>query len=295
MIWIGLALLAFSVTLVALNTAGGRWGMGHWRYTWRPDTGTDPSKQVIYASYYGALLKDLETVAWCVPWTESAGAVQQAVVGAWRVSLDHSGLVVFSRWVVFTLFLSFLLPIWSLSFATEALGGERESRNLVWLLTRPLPRPMIYLAKFAALLPWSLGLNLGGFALMCLAGGAPGQLAWTLYWPAVVWATLAFCSLFHLLSACFRRSAVVALVYSFFLESFLGNMPGYMKRISIGFYTRCQMFERAQEYGVPPPEKPSIFLPVDSTTAWLVLLAVTVGCLVLGMIVFARKEYREES
>ena len=38
---------------------------------------------------------------------------------------------------------SFLLPIWSLSFATEALGGERETNSLVWLLIRPLPRPAI--------------------------------------------------------------------------------------------------------------------------------------------------------
>jgi hypothetical protein len=37
-------------------------------------------------------------------------------------------------------FLSFLLPLFSLSFATEALGSERESRSLVWLLSRPLPR-----------------------------------------------------------------------------------------------------------------------------------------------------------
>ena len=79
-----------------------------------------------------------------------------------------------SRWIVYSVFLSFLLPIWSLSFATEALGGEREARSLVWLLSRPLSRPAIYLAKFVALLPWSLGLNLGGFALLCLAAGQPG-------------------------------------------------------------------------------------------------------------------------
>ena len=33
-------------------------------------------------------------------------------------------------------FFSFLVPIWSLSFATEALGGERESGSMIWLLTR---------------------------------------------------------------------------------------------------------------------------------------------------------------
>ena len=69
---------------------------------------------------------------------------------------------------------SFLLPLWSLSFGTEALGGERESNSLLWLLTRPLPRPAIYLAKFVALLPWTLALNLGGFALLVRGGGPAG-------------------------------------------------------------------------------------------------------------------------
>ena len=35
------------------------------------------------------------------------------------------------------------------------MGAEREGSSLVWLLTRPLSRPAIYLAKFVALLPWS--------------------------------------------------------------------------------------------------------------------------------------------
>ncbi len=168
-----------------------------------------------------------------------------------RGIVDQSGFLVFSRWIVFSIFLTFLLPLWSLSFATEALGGERESNSLIWLLTRPLPRPAIYLAKFVALLPWSLGLNLGGFGLLCLAAGQPGAMAFRLYWPAVLWATLAFSALFYLMGAFFRRPAVVAIVYAFFLEVIFGNMPGYLKRISIGFYTRCMMFEAAQRLRRP--------------------------------------------
>src|SRR5262249_14671092 len=162
--------------------------------------------------------------------------------------LQRSGFYVFSNGVVFTLFTTFLLPIWCLSFATEALGAEREAHNLIWVLTRPLSRPAIFLAKFVALLPWSLGLSLGGFGLLCLAGGEPGQTAFQVYWPSVLWGALAFCALFHCMGAWFRRAAVVAIVYSFFLETFMGNMPGHWKRASISFYTRCLMFERAEEH-----------------------------------------------
>src|SRR5439155_13564680 len=88
-----------------------------------------------------------------------------------------AGFTLFSRAVIFPIFTTFLLPLLSLSFATEALGREREDRNLLWLLTRPLPRPAIYLAKYVAVLPWALGLNLGGLAVLCLAAGAPGWTA----------------------------------------------------------------------------------------------------------------------
>src|SRR5262249_8686862 len=162
-----------------------------------------------------------------------AAAIQDSIALATQALVDQSGFFVFSNWIVFSVFLSFLLPIWSLSFATEAVGGERESRSLIWLLTRPLPRPSVHLAKFVWLLPWCVALNVGGFAILCVAGGKAGRMAFPLYWQAVLFASLAFCSLFHFLGACFRRPAVLAIVYTFFLETIVGNMPGSMKRISI--------------------------------------------------------------
>jgi ABC-type transport system involved in multi-copper enzyme maturation permease subunit len=201
----------------------------------------------------------------------------------------------FANIIVFMPFLGFLLPIWSLSFATQALGEERESRSLLWLLTRPLPRPVIYLGKFVAVLPWSVGLNLGGFALLCLAAGpAAGPPALALFWPAVLGGTLAYSALFHLMGAVFRRPAVVAIVYTFFVESFAGMLPGHMKRTSISFFTRCLMLDAGQDYGLHPPERPDIYLPVESATAWWVLVSVTAGLLALGTWVFSRTEYRDE-
>jgi hypothetical protein len=115
-----------------------------------------------------------------------------------------------------------------------------------------------------------------------------------LYWPAVFWGTLAFCALFHLMGAWFRRAAVVAILYSFFLETVLGNLPAYWKRASISFYTRCLMFDRAQDLGIQP-EKPLLYLPVSGTAAWCVLACLTAGLLALGAVVFARTEYLDLS
>lgn len=280
MVWIALGLLGFAVMLSALNTAQGRWGMKHWRYPRR------------IGATYPNWVTEVQTVLAARGPSPVGPALENALLGPCRAVLENAGFLVFTRWAVLTVFVSFLLPLLTLSFATEGIGGERENQSLVWLLTRPLPRPAIYLGKFLALLPWTLGLTVLGFALICLAGGAPGRLALALFWPAVVWSALAFSALFYLMGAFFRRPAIVAIVYTFFLEVVLANMPGYLKRISVGFYTRCMMFEAAGDYGLQA-EKPAIYLPVEGDTALAMLIGATVVLLALGTLLFARSQYHE--
>src|SRR5437773_77646 len=76
----------------------------------------------------------------------------------------------YSRWVVLVLYLGFILPLFTLSYASGAFGTDRESRTLVWLMTRPIPRSAIYLGKFVGTLPWCLAFSGGGFVALCLAG-----------------------------------------------------------------------------------------------------------------------------
>src|SRR4051794_2486952 len=78
----------------------------------------------------------------------------------------------FARDLVVGVYLTLLLPLLCLCFGTQALGGEWEERSLVWVLTRPLPRPLVYLAKFLASIPWTLGCTLGGFLLAGFAVGS---------------------------------------------------------------------------------------------------------------------------
>jgi ABC-type transport system involved in multi-copper enzyme maturation permease subunit len=212
-----------------------------------------------------------------------------------RIAQETQPLAVFSRWVVFLLFLGFLMPLFSLSFGTAALGQEREGRSLVWLMTRPLPRSAIYLAKFLGVLPWCLALTLGGFAALCLAGGETGHRAFALYAPGVFAGTLAFTALFHLFGALFPRPAIVALVYAFFFETMLSELPipGTLKRLSINYYTRCLLYSAAETENVPT-ETSSLFVPVSPQTAWIVLIAATMGITAIGMWLFGRTEHRDD-
>ena len=217
----------------------------------------------------------------------SLDPVQLAVSGAVGAVLDSEklrlnvGVISFTRVVVFNIFTTFLLPLCSLSFATEALGREREQRNLLWALTRPLPRWAIYLGKWVAVLPWCLALNVGGFLAVCLAGGDSGRLAFVTYWPAMVLGTLAFAALFHLMGAVFRRPAVLAILYSFFLETVIGNLPGHLKRASISFYMRSWMYDSANAFQLQP-DRPLLYSPVSGLAAVVVLAGLTVALLAAG-------------
>jgi ABC-type transport system involved in multi-copper enzyme maturation permease subunit len=289
MVWIALGLLGFSATFVAINTAATGWDLHQRRFAyWTRD-----GQRHVYTYKDGTDYAEWAYLA--VPRSPLTPQWEQGIFASAQAVLDHSAFTVFVQAIMLSgpsLLLNFLVPIWCLSFATDSIGGDRESRSLIWLLTRPLPRPLVYLAKFVSVLPWTLGLNVGGFGLLCLAGGKTGREAFGLFWPAVFCATLAFTALFLLIGASFRRPAVVAIVYSFFLEIILGNMPGFLKRASISFYARCMMYEAVADRQIGP-RFPQIFLAVDGSTALIVLLSATITLLLAGMIVFTRMEYNE--
>lgn len=199
----------------------------------------------------------------------------------------------FSGAAILGAYLGFVLPLFTLAYATAAIGGERESRSLVWLMTRPLPRSAVYLAKFLGTLPWCLLFSVGGFAVICLAGGQLGREAFRIYWPAAIAGTVALSALFHLIGAIFRRPVIVGLVYVFFFEFLVASLPGSLKLLSLTFYVRSLMYNGAAAAGYPG-EMVNVAQPVSSETAWAVLAAVSVGLTGLGMWLFARTEYRDD-
>ena len=317
MVWIAVGLVAFFTLAVVLFTNMGVWDVRTWRQPRRG--GPTFEEWVLYmrlaprhvladrpfanpfkppprpADQWMTLYKQSQaTKSSPPPVTLAADPIQLAVSSAVGAALDNSdfrlkvGVVSFTRVVVFNIFTTFLLPLCSLSFATEALGREREQRNLLWALTRPLPRWAIYLGKYVAVLPWCLALNVGGFLAVCLAGGDSGRLAFTAYWPAIVLGTVAFAALFHLMGAVFRRPAVLAILYSFFLETVMGNLPGHLKRASISFYMRSWMYDSASAFQLQP-DRPLLYSPVSGLAAVVVLAGLTVVLLAVGSWFFSAR------
>jgi ABC-type transport system involved in multi-copper enzyme maturation permease subunit len=197
----------------------------------------------------------------------------------------------FSEFMILV-FASFVVPICALAFGTASVGGDREDRTLVFLLVRPIPRALILLAKFSATLPLVLGLVVGSYWLYCRLAGEVGQVAFSLYITALVAMTLAYVCLFHLFAVTFRHSTIIALVYSLFMELLLGNVPGIVKRVAVNYYGRSMMYAAGASEGLPAPD-PQWFEPLAPETASWALAGIAAGALVLAMIIFSRREYRD--
>jgi ABC-type transport system involved in multi-copper enzyme maturation permease subunit len=199
----------------------------------------------------------------------------------------------YAKWVILGAYLGFVLPMFTLAYASGAIGTEREGRSLIWLMTRPMPRSAIYLAKYLGALPWCLLVSLGGFAALCVAGGEPGRIALGLFWPAALAGTLAFSALFHLFGAMFRWPVVVGLVYVFFFEILVAALPGSLKLLSLTFYVRSLMYNEAVAAGYPGAML-EVAAPVSNETAIGVLAVAFFGLTALGMRLFSRAEHRDD-
>jgi len=311
--WVALGLLAVLTIVVAVTTHGKLgWGLKNrvaWRYwTSTKDSpfkeGTDEKERVkdtVEVVRYKDAMKSYEMVQ-MVPQSSNAAGMEMIAFATLRVILmdevflDEWAFLNFSRWVVFGLYLGFLMPLFTLAFASGAIGSEREGRTLIWLFTRPMPKWAIYLAKYLGMLPWCFLATGGGFVALCLAGGEYGLRAMAVYWPAVLAGTVGFSALFHFIGAVFRRPTVVGLVYIFFFELLVANLPGSLKQLSLNYYVRSLLYnEAASVLTRVSPESLAVYDPADSTTAWATLGLATIGITGLGMWLFGRLENRDET
>ena len=304
--WVSLGLLGVVVVWVAVITARGGWNLADQRARRSAGSNRVEAERLRPSNRYAALgdaekLQQLRPHEMPNPLNPTEDAlrslvlsVPQAVMTSEKFLKDWS-FMTYSRWVVHLIFLGFVLPLFVLSYASGAFGTDRETRSLVWLMTRPIPRSGIYLAKFIGTLPWCLAFGLGGLVAVCLAGGAVGREALSRYWPAAAMATVAFASLFHLVGAIFRWPVVVGLVYVFFFEVLTLILPGSLKLLSLTFYARSLMYNEAAAANYPVEMLPAMTTAVSNETAWAVLGTATVVINLVGMWLFARSEYRDDA
>lgn len=199
----------------------------------------------------------------------------------------------FGEWTA-RVMIAIVVPLCSLALGTAGLGSEREDRTLLWLLIRPQPRPIIVLAKFAVALPLTLGLVTASYEWYCWLAGPAGELAWRVFLPAILWTTVAYVGLFQLFAVLWRHATILALVYTLFVEWLVGSLPGVVKRVAVNYYGRNLIYNFGALEGLRPPPAGQ-FEPVSNLVAIGALASIAVGGLIVAMLVFQRREYRDLS
>jgi len=190
----------------------------------------------------------------------------------------------------------FILTILSVIYGTGVVSQEIEQRTIVYLLTRPIPRWRILLAKFAG--SW--------LAITITTGASVLLLALVVYGPAkiggdhgvvprdlgiIAVGALAYNSLFLLLATLLHRPLTYGLLFAFGWESWAPSLPGAFGRLSVMTYLRRLAPHGSEEgdaAGFLPAFDP---MAVPASQAWLVLSILTVIALLGALAVFSIREY----
>ncbi|WP_430788525.1 ABC transporter permease [Actinoplanes sp. G11-F43] len=152
-----------------------------------------------------------------------------AITRAYGVSPDMWG-----RAVIVELGLHVVLPVVALIVGTGVLGSEIDDGTIVHILTKPLPRRDIILAKYAVAASVTAVVSAIPLFITGLLAGSV-KLGLALVAAAVVGA-LAYSALFLLFSLLSRRPVLLGLVYILVWENLLATFVSGTKILSVGQY-----------------------------------------------------------
>lgn len=227
------------------------------------------------------------------------GTLPALVAGIWRATAKAGG---FNAEVVYNalagnLIFGFILVILAVIFGTGVISQEIEQKTITYLLTRPLPRWRIALAKFLAA---STGITLTLWVSMLLLAlvsfGGAGFSMERLGKDALVLpvGALAYGSVFLLVATLLNRPLLWGLAYAFGWESWASTMPGHFQKLSIMAYLRVLAPH-------PQPEGESMDLSnllsamnthdISPTFAGRVMVGVVLVALALALTLFSFREY----
>jgi ABC-type transport system involved in multi-copper enzyme maturation permease subunit len=173
------------------------------------------------------------------------------------------------------LYLDILLPLAALIHGTRLIRDDVEARTIVYLLSRPLPRPALLTGAFAAYLAAVFVVAIPAVTLGFVLTGGNSLLR---VLAAAVLALFAFGAAFTLLGVMLARPLPVALILLFGWER-LSNAPGLLPRVTLTGWVRALAGGPSAPAGIEPLH------------AVLVLGLLTLVCAAAAAIVFSHREY----
>jgi len=133
-----------------------------------------------------------------------------------------------------------LLPLIALVFGTAALGAELEDGTAIHLLTKPIARWRIVLAKAVASAPVAALLaGVATFVTGLLVGGTQALGLTLAYTAGVVIGSVAYVTLFLALSVLTGRALIIGLAYVVVWEGMLSGLFAGTRILSVRQYTHA--------------------------------------------------------
>lgn len=225
-------------------------------------------------------------------------ALPPGMAAAWRSSWGErfEPAVAYDTLTVMLVF-GFTLVILSVIFATGIISQELEEKTIVYLLTRPVPRWRILLAKFlASLVVVVVTCWISALAVALVAFG-PGRLVESRLARDVAVlpvGALAYGGLFLFLATFVRRPLIFGLLYALGWESWVPNLGANFQKLSMMSYVRVLAPHPQRRSG--DADVASLFrsfspAEITPTVAWVVLGCVVFAALAGAMVIFSEKEY----
>lgn len=202
------------------------------------------------------------------------------------------------------LFLQTVVILVPLLHSSGLVRDELEEGTLVYLFTRPLPKPLLFVAKLAAASGLSAAIVVGGMlafhlAFALAAGGAPAGVGVTThllpFLAAGALGVLGYGALFAFLGLLTRRGLILGIVYGFVSELLLANIPAVVRQLTLMHYLRSVALSRAGA-GAPDDEgglRDALGLLdlVPPGQATLTVLALAGVCVGLSLVAVSRIEF----
>lgn len=189
------------------------------------------------------------------------------------------------------LILFFFMPIVAMIYGASIIRDEIEDKSITQILTSPLKREFAYMGYYISL---AISLSivmviivtvgfLSFFGQVGIDGDALGIYADVCILSII--GSLVYSSLFLFISLPLKRPLYFGLFYAFIWEGFIGSFPGKIQEVALKHYIRSIGSEWI------PFGDISKYNASEVGYSSSVLVVVTIIFLLLGMIIFRRKEF----
>lgn len=187
------------------------------------------------------------------------------------------------------LILSFFLPVISMIYGSSIIRDEIDDRSITHIITSPLDRALSYVGYYLALVIclnlMLVGITTSGFLSFFGPLGVDSASIdiYSSFVGLVFIGSLAYSTLFMLVSLLTSKSIYFGLFYAFIWEGFVGSLPGRIQKVAINHYLKS--------IGSNWVEYISLNNASGLSFSFYLLIGLTLVLLILGCWLFRRKEF----